>query len=78
VEVSQSEEKDPASENTPPSPLKYLDNDCPRARIESLVNLMISQSNGNELLTDMLNLCERYGLERLAEILVYPPAQGDS
>lgn len=56
--------------NTTPSVLKYLDRDCERARINSLVNLILTHDSGHDLIEDLLCLVDKYDLHRLSSAVL--------
>lgn len=70
AELSQSEDKeDDLSKKTTPSLLKYMDRECERARLNSVVTLLLAHE-GREVLTNILNLCDKYKLSRLEQLIL--------
>lgn len=77
MDVSQScpdaeEESAAKSDNgkTIPSVLKYMDRDCERARISSLVSLVLTHDSGHELIEQILQLVDKYELDRLSSVVL--------
>lgn len=55
---------------TVPAVLKYLDRDCERARIHSLVSLILSHDSGRALIEEVLGLVDKFSLYRLGSVIV--------
>lgn len=71
MDLSQTDEKDNhGQEKTIPSILKYMDRDCERPRLLSLLNLVLLHDSGHNVISDILLLCDRYSLHRLRSVVL--------
>lgn len=46
-----------------------MNSDCERPRLQSLFNLVL-QNDGHKVMGQILNLCEKYKLERLENMIL--------
>ena len=70
ADLSQCDEKeDDRSERITPAILIYMNNDCERPRLQSLITLILSH-DGHKVMSNILTLCEKYKLERLENLIL--------